>query len=188
MGLIGLILSFTRVQRNGAKLSDVKVDLGGGDIITAEYAQPSGSDTFPIVGDYAVLSRVPRSGGMVVVATIESDALQSATAGDHRIYSRSGRTEAASFWLKSDGTAITANALGQNELRPDGSQKLSNAAGFVELLASGTVNINGVTISPAGLIITPTGIESPSVKASGKELAGHLHPAGVPPGNTGANI
>ena len=203
MGRIGKLLSFVRVIRNNAKLSDVKVDVGGGDILTASHAQGSGIDSVPLPDDYAVTLRIPRSGGVVTVGFVETDAQQKSGAGEFRIYARNAsRAEVVEFCLKADGTALTSNSNGQFELRPDGSQRGQNSNGNYELQANGTVDINGATIDTDGNInaksltadtVTADDIIGDSVKASGKELAGHGHigsptAATGPISNTGPNI
>ena len=56
MGRIAKLLSFVRVVRNGANLSDVKVDPGGGANITAEHFATPGDDSHPMPNDYVALS------------------------------------------------------------------------------------------------------------------------------------
>lgn len=189
-GLIGKLLSFTRVARNGAKLSDVKTDVGGGDVLTAEYAQGSGTDSHPIPGDYPVNLKIPRSGGLITVAFVESDAQQKAAPGEHRTYARdpNTRAETVELHLKNDGTAVLQNDTGVVELRPDGSVKSSNPNGAFELRANGsqrgqngnghyelqtggTMSINGATIDPSGNIVATSftlGGGAGGLSASGK--------------------
>lgn len=207
-GVIAKLLAFARAPRNGAKQSDVKMDLGGGDVVTATHAQGSGDDAYPLPGDYPVGVRVDRSGGVFVVGFVEPDAAQLAQAGERRLYSRSGqRAEVAQVWLKNDGTVLVSNSAGSYELRPDGSQRLENAngsyelrangsqrsensAGHYELRADGTVDVNTATIDPGGNIVA-TSVSAPSIVAAGKELAGHKHPiasGSSAPGPTGPNI
>ena len=67
----------------------------------------------------------------------------------------------------------------------DGAVDIVNALGFIKLLANGTVDLNGVTIDPAGAVVIPT-----SLTVAGKELAGHDHNitgGSSAPGPTGAN-
>ena len=49
MGLIAKLLSFTRVTRNNAKISDVKVNPGGGPNITVEHYATPGDDSFLLI-------------------------------------------------------------------------------------------------------------------------------------------
>lgn len=138
MGVIGKLLSFVRAPRNGANQSDVKLDTGGGDVLTATHAQGSGDDSFPLPGDYPVSVRIDRSGGLVVVGFVEPDATQAAQAGERRLYARDGnRAEVVQIWLKNDGTLLASNSNGSYELRPDGSQKLISPGGSYELFADG---------------------------------------------------
>lgn len=221
-GVIGKLLSFTRTTSNEAKVSDVKVNVGGGengDILTAQLTHPSGEDSVPLVDDYVTLLRIPRSGRVLVVGFTETDANQTAQAGEKRIYARdSDRLEVVELWLKNDGTATLNNENGSFVLSPDGSMKgtnpngnfelrangshrTENSNGFIELLANGTVNINGTTINPTGDVLSPTSVtapaitgsasvSSPSIVASGKDLAAHDHPiigGSSSPGPTGPN-
>lgn len=50
------------------------------------------------------------------------------------------------------------------------------------------IDMNGATVDASGMVKSPTGMDSPSMKAGGKELANHKHP-GVQPGDgeTGVN-
>ena len=88
MGLLAVIKSFVRTTRNGFKISDVQVDVGGGNVITAEHMSSPGDDAFPLVTDYALVSSVDRSGGGVIsgYADLINDPV--AEKGDKRIYGR----------------------------------------------------------------------------------------------------
>ena len=191
---IGKLLSFVRVVRNSANLSDVKIDIGGGEIHTPEYSQPSGTDSVPLPGDFPIAVAVStRSGGLVVTGMVETDALQKAQPGDHRTYARdaASRAETVEFWLKADGTAVLSNANGTFTLSPDGTQSMQTAGGSFTLTpagdivgendngdftlqSGGTMVINTATIDPSGNIVA-TSVSAPSIVANGKELAGHDH-------------
>lgn len=173
MGRIARVLAFLRVTRNNAKISDVKVDSGGGANITAEHFAPVGDDSYPLKTDYALTVDTRRSGGEAVVGYSDPLNTPKAEEGDKRIYARdpSDGSVVIEVWLKNDGTGTMSNANGSMTLSPDG-----------------TYTINGVTIDPSGNITSPSSISAPSVVANGKELDGHLHPAGTVPGNTGANL
>ena len=53
MGYVAKLLSFVREIRNGANVSDAKVDRGGSDIRTVEHFSAPGDDSHPLPGDYA---------------------------------------------------------------------------------------------------------------------------------------
>lgn len=69
------------------------------------------------------------------------------------------------IWLKNDNTA---------EIK------------VTTLIVDGNIQHTG-TQTTTGSISATTSLSAPSVQAAGKELAGHTHPAGTPPGNTGPN-
>ena len=142
MGLRAKLLSFVRVIRNSASISDVKVDTGGGVNVTAEHFAPAGDDSFPLTTDYAYVSPVPTSGGFVVVGYIDPKSAPKAQAGDKRIYARkSDGLLAVEVWLKNDGSVVIANDSGSFEME-----------------AGGDVIINGAKITTDGDVITASGV------------------------------
>ena len=175
MGRIVKVLSFIRVLRNGAKVSDAKVDTGGGANITAEHYASAGDDAHPLPDDYAITDDVQQTGKEAVVGYLDILNDQKAQPGDKRIYARDADTGAmiVELWLKNDGSTV-----------------LSNTNGWFTLLANGDFLINGVNIDTTGQITTPTAIVSPSAVINGKELDGHDHPitsGSSAPGPTGPN-
>ena len=223
MSKIAKLLSFVRLTRNEAKVSDVKVDPGGGPNITAEHFAPAGDDSFPLTSDYALINTTPRSGSAAVAGYLDPINEPKAQEGDKRIYARNPEDGSviAEVWLKNDGTVLISNDNGSAMLRPDGGSILTtpestfdaaadgsikgvnNVGGSYELQAGGNFIVNKVTIDLNGNIDTPGNIKaggtvsaptvsgSSSVKAAGKELAGHTHPiAWTDPagsGNSGPN-
>ena len=195
MGRIAVLLSFVRSLAGEAKVSDVKVDPGGGANITAQHFSPAGDDAHPLPDDYAATVPVQRTGSEVAVGYIDPKNEQKAQPGDKRIYARDPEdgSTVVEVWLKNDGTALVANAEASVEVKPDGSIKGSNSAGSFELQAGGNFVVNGVTIDTSGNVTSPATITgttvagTTSLTAAGKEMAGHVHLAGTPPGNTGPN-
>lgn len=209
MGWINKVLTFARVTRNNAKISDVKIDPGGGSVITAEHYGPAGDDAHPLTTDYALAVGIPRTGGAAVAGYVDPINAPKAQPGDKRIYARDADTGAVvvEVWLKNDGTATVFNANGSITLRPDGgaiittpgstfdakadgSIKGSNGAGSFELKVGGDFAVNGVIIDTAGNITSPASVSAPSIVANSKELAGHNHTitsGSSAPGPTGAN-
>ncbi len=153
--MISKILSFVRIARNDAKLSDVAVDIGGGEILTAENSQGSGQDAHPLRDDNAIVSRVPRNGAFVVVGYVEPDATLKAAPGEVRTYARNDdREEVAEIWLRNTGHVDINNSQGSLRITPDGTITLDNGGGTVTVDADGTIttdNGNGShIISPNG--------------------------------------
>lgn len=141
MGL-GKVLSFIRGTRNGAKLSDVKLDPGGGPNVTGEHFSAPGDDAYPLPGDYIITVDIQRSGGAAVVGYLDPKNDQKATAGEKRIYARSGDgASIVELWLKNTGEAT-----------------LVNNSGYMTLKPSGEVEINGARITPGGDVISATGV------------------------------
>ena len=194
MGRLGKILSFVGVTRNGAKVRDVKADMGGGVNATAEHYSAPGDDSQPLAGDYVATVTTMRSGVVVAVGHLDPKNEHTAQAGEKRIYSRdAGGGTVADVWLKNDGTIVHDNDGMTFEMRPDGSIEGNNGAGSFELTAGGDFIVNGVTIDITGNI-TATGLSATTVAATASltaaalELVGHVHLAGVPPNTTGPNV
>lgn len=192
MGLIGNILSYIRRTRsNGVKFSDVKIDVGGGDIKTAQSYEPAGDDSFPLTGDKAIAIEIPRTGGVAVIGYLDPLDNKLAVAGEKRIYARDLGTGLviSQIHLKADGSIIINNENGAFELKANGSMIGSNNNGSFELESGGDFEVNGVTIDSSGNINTSGNIiTSADVTAGTISLKTHTHPAGTPPGPTGPPI
>lgn len=138
MGRLAKLLSFTRVIKNGAKVSDVQVDPGGGAIKTGEHFAPPGDDSYPLKTDRPFIQDNSRAGGESTLGYVDPISDPVALEGDKRIY---GRTSAGvtmnQVWLKSDGSILISNDNGSILLRPDGSIKADNANGFILLEVDG---------------------------------------------------
>ena len=180
MGLrsrVAKILSFTRVVRNGANISDVKVDPGGGPNITSEHFAPAGDDAYPLTTDYALTSPAAGSGRESVVGYVDPLNTPKALEGDKRIYARDKDTGAVvvELWQKNDGTATLFNDNGVVTLFPDGTITIispigvftvaadgtitgSNAGGSFQLQTGGDFVVNGARITAVGEIINAAGI------------------------------
>jgi hypothetical protein len=188
MGRLARVISFARTAVSGKKVTDVKSDLGGGDVLNGQHFAPVGDDSMPLPDDYVALIPLARQRGAAAVGYLDPKANQTAGAGEKRIYSRDGSgAQVAQVWLRADGTVV-----------------VNNGAGMITMAPAGTINLNGVEIDPSGNISVPgdadiTGdvtaasvtadeIEAVvSLIAAGLELVLHTHLAGVPPGNTGPN-
>lgn len=128
MGLVAKVLSFVRTERNGAKITDVKLDPGGGANMTAEEYGPIGDDSQSLSGDYAVVVSVQGTGRGAVIGYLDPNAQQKAGPGERMLYSRASNGMAvAEIWLKSDGEVTTTNANGHVTLKPDGAVLVGDA-------------------------------------------------------------
>lgn len=108
----------------------------------------------------------------------------------------------SSFRIEPDDSITIENALGTLNISPfgtfsfvgpggsitledSGSYTLTNGSGTVSMASGGTVDINGVTFSPGGVVTIPA-----SLLLAGKEIAGHDHninSGSSAPGPTGGN-
>jgi hypothetical protein len=168
MGRIAKVLSFIRVNRNGANVSDVKVDPGGGANVTDEHYAPPGDDSYPLDSDYVATMDIDRTGGEVVVGYVDPLNTPKALKGDKRIYARDPNTGAVvvELWLGNDGSAALFNSLGN-----------------ILLAANGNVNINGVIIDTSGNIVTTGTVNADDVTADNQDvtLSTHTHNTGSVP-------
>lgn len=191
MGHVVALLEFTRTTRGDVKVSDVKVDRGGGDIRTLDHFADPGDDSFPLPQDFVATVEQDGTGRESAAGYIDPKNLQKSTAGDKRIYARDPETGAqvVEVWLKSDGSATTENTNGSVVLGADGSIAGTNVNGSFELQAGGDFVVNGVIIDKDGKVTIPD-----SLTLAGKEIAGHGHlqpdttANATVQGNTGANV
>ena len=172
--LIAKLLSFVRTEANGAKVTDVEIDIGGGDNRTAQHFSAPGDDSFPLTTDYALTADVARSGSNAAPGYLDPVNDPVAQEGDKRVYGRNPADGSPinQVWLKNDGSVLISNDNGSVLLRPDGgsivttptstfdakadgSIKGAIGSGSFELLAGGDMNINGAVIDTAGNITSP---------------------------------
>jgi len=164
MGRLAKLLSFTRVTREGANLSEVKIDPDGGSNITGEHFSAPGDDSYPLITDIVITSTNNRTGGESVIGYIDVKNAGIAAEGDKRIYARdSGGNIVCALWLKNDGTV---------DLSSDSDVKVTSG-GAIDLTSSGDVNINGVIIKANGDVTMPNSLE-----VAGAEVKSHTHTQG----------
>lgn len=196
--MISVVLSYARKVRNGANVSDVKHDPGGGANETGEHFQAPNADCVPLPGDYAATVPVQRTGGEVPVGFIDPKQNQTAKPGESRVYARDASgTEVAQVYVKNDGTVETSNDNGSTTLSPDGTITaqgpvasgslaadgtitLTNGPGSFIMAPDGTVTINGFTILPTGAASSPVSVEAPLVGGATMAAGSALTLAGVP--------
>lgn len=218
MNAIAKLLSFVRTTSNDANVTDVEIDIGGGDNRTAQHFSAPGDDSFPLDTDYVLTSDKPRNGGKAAHGYLDPVNTAVANKGDKRIYGRDTNTGAPvnQVWLKNDGSILISNDNGSVLLSPDGgaltttpggtfdakadgSIKGDNGSGSFELQAGGNFLVNGVIIDPSGNITTPAAVSAATMAATtsltvaSKEMAGHAHAQGNDSGgdsqvNTGAPV
>lgn len=88
-------------------------------------------------------------------------------------------------WLKDDGTIESVNPASSHTQKPDGSIESVNVAGYVKLLPSGVVDINGFLVQPTGAATSPVSVGAPTIVAAtsltvaDKEMNQHKHSDGT---------
>ena len=167
MGKLTLVKSFERAESG---TSDVKVDPGGGPLITAQHFSDPGDDSHPLPDDYATTVGTLSTGRENAVGYVDPNNQQKAQPGEKRIYARDENgDQVCEIWLKNDGSVRCENANGSFELEVGGDFVISDT----------------VRITPAGKI---TGVSE--IEVGGKELNNHDHPitsGSSAPGPTGPN-
>lgn len=171
-GVVGRVLSSIWRLKGGVSVTDVKMDPGGGPNVTGEHFQPAGDDSAALPGDYSCATPGPQAGRYAVVGYVDGRNAPVSVPGEKRIYARNAAGEVVgAVWLKGDGTIVTENDNGQFELRPDGSQRGQNAAGWFELQVGGEFVANGARLTTSGDVVTSDGVS----------LRNHPHSPGGPP-------
>jgi hypothetical protein len=105
VGRIGEVLSFRRFEDERGHMTEVQVDLGGGDTVTAEVFLGPGNDEQPLPGDWAFLLEGPGTGEWIAVGFADTQLTGTAGPGERIIFSRSAPgVMAAKIHLKADGS------------------------------------------------------------------------------------
>lgn len=182
-GMIAKVLSF--VGRS------VKIDPGGGAIITGKHFAPPGDDSQPLAGDYCTAISTPQSGRAAVVGYTQSAPESKAGPGEKRIYSRDASGAViAEIHLKNDGTIDIIGPEGSVTWEAGGRVVGKNSAGQFSLESSGDFLANGARMSVDGDIQTADGKSLRAVSAAldsfRAEYDAHTHtaPSGGGPTST----
>ena len=184
MGRLARLLSFIPLERNGAKVSDAKVDTGGGANITAQHSAPPGDDSQPLPKDTVILSKDTGTGRETAIGYIDTKSSQKAQAGEKRIYARDADgAEIAEVWIKNSGEVIILSPKSTFKIDPDGSIIGQNENGSYELQSGGNFVVNGVTIDVDGNITTAGTINADDITADNQNvtLSTHEHNNGNVP-------
>lgn len=134
MAIIARVLAILRVMRNGAQILDVKARTASG-AKWYEHAQSAGLDAPPLEGiDSALVHSAEGTGRGTISGYFDPKNEGTALGGEYRVYSRD------------EGGEVRA----QGHLFRDGTIRLWNDKGSIEIEAGGTVVINGWRIDPDG--------------------------------------
>jgi len=160
VGLIGKILSFTRVIRNTVTVGAVKSDPGGGPNTTGRHYSSPGDDAQPLPGDYNYLAQTPQSGKFASIGYFDPVNPGQSAGGEKRIYARDANTGAVivELWLKNDGSAVLMNSAVTVTVGLDGSVEADNGSGQFQLEAGGDFVANGAKLTTGGDVVTSDGV------------------------------
>lgn len=155
MGRIGEVLGWAARKLTG----DVRHDVGGGSVHLSQLFSDSGVDAPPLPGDYVIASDTQSRSRSAVVGVVDGKNASTAAAGERRTYARGA-----------DGTVKV-----ELYLRADGSARLFNESGYIELQTSGQILANGARITTDGDVITAAGVSlNNHVTLAGSELLDSL--------------
>lgn len=193
---IGLVKSTSIVTNDyGVPLLEVTAQVGGEEIISAEFFPMPGEDSRPLPGDWVFLVRRPGAGRYVAIGMID-DVLLTTSAGEKRIYSRlaDGTIVAELKLFNGDVRAELqvyddgGSSVAKLEFRQTGQVTLTNdGSGFFQMFANGDVEINGTVFAEGGDIEAPGTIDADGeITGNGIELSTHVH-GGVETGGGSTN-
>jgi hypothetical protein len=133
MGRVAVVLDIETNTDDGENLDDAKIDLGGGDVVSATIYGLPGDGSKPLPDDYAVTTSVPGDSKVAVVGYADAANTSPADNGEVYRYSRNSSGSVVA-WIR---------------LYSDGRIRVENDNGYILLAANGQVNINGnFTVDP----------------------------------------
>lgn len=86
----------------------VKVDMGGGDIATADHYADAGDDSVPLPGDVAAIEESTGAGSYHTAGYTDVAAPQKSAPGEKRVYARDPNTNetVCEVWCKNNGDIV----------------------------------------------------------------------------------
>lgn len=168
MGRIARVLEFFSKTRRSVTYSQVKSDMGGDDIRSADVFRPLGEDSQPLAEDITFVVPGPRSGQVVSVGFIDPANPTSVEPGGKKIYSRDpGGGVKAFVELKPDGEINIETGISVINAKEDGNIQIDNGTGTIKIDPAGIIDLNGVKIDPAGNITNALSLTAGAVSAGG---------------------
>ena len=177
MGRIAKLISFFRSDKNGLSISEAIINPGGDANITTEHFSDIGDDSHPLEGDYVIAVDIPGTGRMSAVGYYDQVNKPKAMPGEKRIYARKENTgvQVSEVWLQNDGSI-----------------RISNDNGNIEMKPNGDINLNGLIIKANGELESQKNIITKGdVIADTISLKTHEHPilsGSSAPGPTGVPL
>jgi hypothetical protein len=153
------VLRIERVDDEDGLGVDVVFDPGGTNNATARHYAPAGVDSLPLDGDFMALGESGRADEYCAGYADTRNASKVAQ-GECRLYARSLAGDVVfEIWLKGDG-----------------SLRVGNGVGSIDMAADGKVTINGVTFDVDGNVVAKGEITAKgATPATSVKLTTHLH-------------
>lgn len=144
MGRIGEIVERKAITVDGDEAVELTVDLGAGDVITVLDNGPAGVNTYPRVGDLAIITELDGAEEYALVGIVDVSTANAAGAGEVYLYSRDTDGALASYvHVKNNGDVFVVNENGVIQLWADGRARAANSNGNWQLAADGEFTVNG---------------------------------------------
>lgn len=157
----GTVQSFERVTKDdGIQLTEVKVDVGGGQLFTLVHVDSCGEDAPPLPEDSAAMSDSTGQGTVRSAGYTDTKNAGVALGGEKRFYARS----------PADGSVICSGWL-----HGDGMIE------FESLKTGVCFKFGLVTIDDQGNILTPGEVTAKAGTPQLVTLTQHIHPTGTGP-------
>lgn len=158
MGRVGNIQSITDVVDGDDKLVELKIDIGGGEIITVPLYSAAGIDSKPCLDDYVVCAETVGYSGQSAVGFLDRQNVSGAKEGEIRIVGRGeSGPEVSEIYLKNDGGMSLNNHVASIDLDSEGTIEARTGPGSIRMDIAGNITI---TSGPGSIVMTPAGVVS----------------------------
>jgi hypothetical protein len=165
VAVIGELIEWLRTTDDEAEIAEGRFDLGGGDLATCVDYQPSGHDSQPMPGDFALLAPGPESGSYLVAGWVDPNNAGVTKPGEARLYARDGEgAVVGALHVTADGNVpdgIAAELIARADRADDALNALASA------FNSHTHNYLNHTGDPGSDVPALTG--SPATDTAGTE-------------------
>lgn len=166
----GIVVSTSRstAEDRTTQVTEVRIDTGGGNIVTGDHFEGASGDSLPVVGDFAVFIDGDGTGTVEIIGYHKGSLVGQAAQGEWReIVRKPDGTPVLEVWGKGDGR-LEINGI-------------INGGAFVLDPADGSFTINGVKFDRDGNVTAPGEITAKAGTPGSVTLTQHVHPTGTGP-------
>lgn len=157
MGRVGNILEINDVVDGDDKLVELKIDIGGGEIITVPLYSTAGIDSKPCIDDYVVCAETVGDSGQSAVGFLDRQNVSKSKDGEIRLAARafSGQ-EVSEIHTKDDGSISLNNYVASIDLDPEGTIEARTGPASIRMDVAGNITIasglGSIVMTPAGVV------------------------------------